>query len=262
MSDKRLWYEFYLIEKALFEWANECCECLWSAHDGPLTYRKYQHPLTLKWQEKPPRFIHWIGRCYGYEEQGQAISRQLVEAYDMAAGKNAKHPSRFPLWFSEVEQINVSMSKAHMSLLMRSGWIELYTVGAGSSMERIEADLQVLLDTGFDAKIDRAATSFGEGDVALQIGVASIRRVANTSAVRVHKQTGIQYRARIRHNNASSATPCRLGFIICDSKSEALVVPSSPQGPRPHSLKNTARQIALPLDGLDYTLYAADEGGK
>ena len=111
------WRMFYLSEQKLFSQLNEQCKCLYSSGDDELKYSEFmnQNGTVLN---KPPRFVHWIGHLKGDDTEIKDQAGLVRNDYVRAVGQEnfSKFPSRFPVFYHNVEQINVTQHRAFSSV--------------------------------------------------------------------------------------------------------------------------------------------------
>lgn len=141
---------FYLTEQKLFHMLNEQCQCLYSSGDDELKYSEFknQHGTVLN---KPPRFVHWIGHLKGDADEIKERAALMRNDYVRAVGekKFTKYPSRFPVFYSNVEQINVTQHRAYSSVRVEGEYV---TVKTYTDVKDIPPDLEKLRAAGSPRK--------------------------------------------------------------------------------------------------------------
>lgn len=241
-DQKARWRLFYLQEQALFNFLNEHATCLYTAGEERLGYRYYTTDTggTL---EKAPRFLHWIGRLTVPEGEFLERVKVLQMYYISAAGKTFRRlPVRFPVFYRNVEQINISQHTAWSSRRVDG---ETVTLGTYATAEDAQPDMARLAAAGFRPQLVNDVLF-----LALVVSTAEFCAYAGSQDIRARKLTGTQYRAVVRHTGQSAGVRCKLGLMVLDQASGAMVVQAPKQAPRPHSLVATGSEIQLP-DGID-----------
>ncbi|HGA3067410.1 TPA: hypothetical protein ACIR5J_004674 [Enterobacter hormaechei] len=235
------WRMFYLSEQKLFSQLNEQCKCLYSSGDDELKYSEFmnQDGTVLN---KPPRFVHWIGHLKGDDTEIKDQAGLVRNDYVRAVGQEnfSKFPSRFPVFYHNVEQINVTQHRAFSSVRVEG---EFVTVKTYTDVKGIPPDLEKLRTAGFTPEV--------LDDVlfkSLVIPVAELHELAGVDRIQARRQTGIQYRATVRHVGESRGRRTMLGLMVIDQDSDPAVVFPVPEAPRPHSLAAAGREIVLPVE--------------
>ncbi|BAN99949.1 hypothetical protein E05_51830 (plasmid) [Plautia stali symbiont] len=102
-----------------------------------------------------------------------------------------KFPSRFPVFYRSVEQINVTQHRAFSSVRVEG---EFVTVKTYTDVKDIPPDLEKLRTAGFTPEV--------LDDVlfkSLVIPVTKLHELAGVDRIQARRQTGVQYRATVRH---------------------------------------------------------------
>lgn len=235
------WRMFYLSEQKLFTQLNEQCKCLYSSGDDELKYGEFEnrHGTVLN---KPPRFVHWIGHLQGDATEIKDRAGLVRNDYVRAVGQKnfTKFPSRFPVFYRNVEQINVTQHRAFSSVRVEGEYVAVKTY---ADVNDIPPDLEKLRTAGFTPEV--------LDDVlfkSLVIPVAELYELAGADRIQARRQTGVQYRATVRHAGESRGVRVMLGLMVIDQDSDPMVVFPVPEAPRPHSLVASGREIVLPLE--------------
>lgn len=234
------WRRFHLSEQKLFTMINKQCECLYTTRDDQLRYIEFknQHGTILN---KPPRFIHWIGHLDGDASEIKEQIALMKAHYFEAIGKDkfTKFPVRFPVFYNNVVQINITQHLAYSSVKVEGDYVAIKTYFDDRD---IPTDLAIVRATGFSAAI--------RDDVlykSLVISTDELYEFAKTSQIQMRKLTGTQYRATIRFAGDSRGFRTMLGLILIDQDSNPDVVFPAKEAPRPHSLEATGHEIILPF---------------
>lgn len=246
-EQKELWKKFYLSEQELFAALNEQCECLYSSEeDKTLKYQVFKTPNGAE-LTKPTRFIHWIGQLKGDDNQVKALTQIVKANYLAAVGKESfkKYPSRFPVFYENVEQINVTCHAAFSSV--RAG--DEIEVKRYTDMKELSDDVEKLREAGFTPRL-RDDVLFQ----ALLIPTHQLAQLDSNSHIQVRKQTGMQYRATVRYTGKSRGERTMLGLMIIDTNSQPHIYRPAPEAPRAHSLAMTSDSITLPIE-TPYQIY-------
>ncbi|HGA5099706.1 TPA: hypothetical protein ACISXK_004657, partial [Salmonella enterica subsp. enterica serovar Weltevreden] len=235
------WKMFYLTEQKLFHMLNEQCQCLYSSGDDELKYSEFknQHGTVLN---KPPRFVHWIGHLKGDADEIKERAALMRNDYVRAVGekKFTKYPSRFPVFYSNVEQINVTQHRAYSSVRVEGEYV---TVKTYTDVKDIPPDLEKLRAAGFTPEVlDEVLFK------SLVIPVAEFYELAGADRIQARRQTGVQYRATVRYVGESRDVRAMLGLMVIDQDSDPAVVFPVPEAPRPHSLAVAGREVQLPVE--------------
>lgn len=234
------WRIFYYAEQSLFNMLNEQCQCLYSAGDDELRYSEYQnqHGTVLN---KPPRFLHWIGHLQCSDEEAKEQLHLMQNCYARATGKNfKKYPSRFPVFYSNVEQINVTQHRAFSSVRVEGEYV---TVKTYFDVNDIPPDLEKLRAAGFTPEVmDEVLFK------SLVIRTDELYELAGADRIQARRQTGIQYRATVRRAGETRGVRSMLGLMVIDQHSNPAVVFPVPEAPRPHSLAVAGREVLLPVE--------------
>lgn len=235
------WRMFYLSEQKLFSQLNEQCKCLYSSGEDELKYSAFenQHGTVLN---KPPRFVHWIGHLQGDATEIKDRAGLVRNNYVRAVGQKnfTKFPSRFPVFYRNVEQINVTQHRAFSSVRVEGEFVIVKTF---TDVKDIPPDLEKLRAAGFTPEV--------LDDVlfkSLVIRTDEFYEMAGADRIQARRQTGIQYRATVRHVGESRGVRAMLGLMVIDQDSDPVVVFPVPEAPRPHSLAVAGREVLLPVE--------------
>lgn len=115
---KQAWRDFYAHEKKMFAYIGSQ-DCLYSGNNFELEYSEYitQSCAVI---EKPPRFIRRICQLKEDSEFYVSLSKKLHQLYRTAAADSLiKFPVRFPEFYENIEQINVSVNDAFESIAIK-----------------------------------------------------------------------------------------------------------------------------------------------
>ncbi|MCI3067347.1 hypothetical protein [Escherichia coli] len=235
------WKMFYLTEQKLFHMLNEQCQCLYSSGDDELKYSEFknQHGTVLN---KPPRFVHWIGHLKGDADEIKERAALMRNDYVRAVGekKFTKYPSRFPVFYSNVEQINVTQHRAFSSVRVEGEYV---TVKTYFDVNDIPPDMEKLRAAGFTPEVmDEVLFK------SLVIRTDELYELAGADRIQARRQTGIQYRATVRRAGETRGVRSMLGLMVIDQHSNPAVVFPVPEAPRPHSLAVAGREVLLPVE--------------
>lgn len=235
------WRMFYLSEQKLFSELNEQCKCLYSSSDDELKYSEFenQHGTVLN---KPPRFVHWIGHLQGDDTEIKNRAGLVRNDYVLAVGQKnfTKFPSRFPVFYRNVEQINVTQHRAFSSVRVEG---EFVTIKTYADVTDIPPDLEKISAAGFSPEVlDEVLFK------SLVIRTDELYEFAGADRIQARRQTGVQYRATVRHCGESRGVRAMLGLMVIDQESDPVVVFPVPEAPRPHSLAAAGREIVLPVE--------------
>lgn len=255
MDNKAAWKKFYGIEKNLFAFLNDCSQCLYYIGEDDaqdLSYRQYKTSLGTV-LEKPPRFIHQVRKLLSksYEGEYTSLVATLKKAYSRAAGNEfKKYPVRFPEFYRNVEQINISSNAAFSSkpLLPDDIVILKQAEQCDESKQSLMEDIIKLEQQGFYGSTIFEGSDGYNTTWCLGIPTDTICSFSKSGLVQTRKRTGVQYRALVRACGKSKGVRCKLGLMVLDEVSGALIVNSPPQAPRPHSYRAAGTQITLPID--------------
>ncbi|EMV9943727.1 hypothetical protein WKK88_004201 [Salmonella enterica] len=232
---------FYLSEQKLFSELNEQCKCLYSSSDDELKYSEFenQHGTVLN---KPPRFVHWIGHLQGDDTEIKNRAGLVRNDYVRAVGQKnfTKFPSRFPVFYRNVEQINVTQHRAFSSVRVEG---EFVTIKTYADVTDIPPDLEKISAAGFSPEVlDEVLFK------SLVIRTDELYEFSGADRIQARRQTGVQYRATVRHCGESRGVRAMLGLMVIDQESDPVVVFPVPEAPRPHSLAAAGREIVLPVE--------------
>lgn len=235
------WRMFYLSEQKLFNQLNEQCKCLYSSGEDELKYSEFknQHGTVLN---KPPRFVHWIGQLQGDATELKDRAALVRHDYSRAVGEKnfTKFPSRFPVFYRNVEQINVTQHRAFSSVRVEGEQVAVKTY---TDVKDIPPDMEKLRAAGFTPEV--------LDDVlfkSLVIRTDELYELAGSNRIQARRQTGVQYRATVRHCGESRGVRVMLGLMVIDQDSDPVVVFPVPEAPRPHSLAAAGREILMPVE--------------
>lgn len=246
-AHRQLWKTFYNSEQKLFKMLNKQCTCLYSSGDEELRYVKFvcDNGAVLT---KPPRFIHWIGHLKNDPDEIINQCRIVRREYASAMGKKfMKYLSRFPVHYTNVEQINVRQHLAFSSVRVTGEYVTLKNF---FDTKDILPYMEKLRAAGFTPKvIDNVLFK------SLMLSTAEFFDMAGSDHIQMRKCTGMQYCATVRRAGQSRGDRVMLGLMIIDQHSNPAVVSPLKEAPRPHSLAACGREILLPVD-TPYQFYA------
>ncbi|WP_233268288.1 hypothetical protein [Pantoea sp. BAV 3049] len=73
-------------------------------------------------------------------------------------------------------------------------------------------------------------------------------KLAGTDRIQARRQTGVQYRATVRHYGESRGVRAMLDLMVIDQDSDPVMVFPVPEAPRSHSLAAAGREVLLPVE--------------
>ena len=261
----RIWRAFHKAERKLFDYLVDNCDCLFSIGGHEPAYLEYlnQHGVTL---EKPPRFVHWIGKLKTSEIEYIQLIEQMQQLYQAALGDNFKnYPVRFPDFYRGVEQINISSSTAYESKAVKSSTLilkESLILDLEQSLQvrtLFEADIEMLKSIAFpipEIRTTSKLTPFYGVQKFLELVITTdqLFDYAGTSNIQKRRMTGTSYRALVRFSGQSFGHRKKLGLMVIDQHSDVTIVQANKQAPRPHALAVSGDQMRLPIE-LDFQLF-------
>ncbi len=270
MSEKedknRLWRSFYQAERRVFDFLQEHCNCLFSIDGHDPVYQEYTNQNGVQF-EKAPRFIHWIGQLLNAtENEYWQLTNEMRELYKKATGDGFKHyPVRFPEFFRNVEQINISSTEAYESKIVEGNSFVLKAMKIPDfsheqiAYELLNSDMKKLSDIGFPwTQIIKTSklTPFDGVQPFLELVVKTdlLFNYAGTNRIQKRRITGVGYRALVRYKGNSSGCRTKLGLMLIDQYSEVSIVWANKQAPRQHALAIVGDQLQLPID-LNFQLF-------
>lgn len=112
-----------------------------------------------------------------------------------------------------------------------------------TDVKDIPSDLEKLRAAGFTPEVF--------DDVlfkSLVIRTDEFYEMAGADRIQARRQTGVQYRATVRHCGESRGVRAMLGLMVIDQNSDPVVVFPVPEAPRPHSLAAAGREVLLPIE--------------
>lgn len=112
-----------------------------------------------------------------------------------------------------------------------------------TDVKDIPSDLEKLRAAGFTPEV--------LDDVlfkSLVIRTDEFYEMAGADRIQARRQTGVQYRATVRHCGESRGVRAMLGLMVIDQNSDPVVVFPVPGAPRPHSLATAGREVLLPIE--------------
>ncbi|RYY74599.1 MAG: hypothetical protein EOO52_13625 [Gammaproteobacteria bacterium] len=260
-ENKEQWKDFFNAEKGLFEFLRRFCDCLHSIgvnnETAPhLSYAEYVTPagVTL---ERPPRFIHWIGRLRSSEDEltYAELAKHVLDMYRKAVGKKFTHyPVRFPEFYKSVDQINISSSSAYSSKsLDANDVVRLKTLQYINTNQRTNAirllndDIKILNGAGYPGAYVANVTDLRAVAVALEIPAQIIIKKAGGGKIQMREYTGQQYRALVRKSGETKGLRKKLGLMVLSNDSIADIFFSAPQAPRKHSYESCGTSVDLQI---------------
>lgn len=258
-QEKTDWKNFFKHEVKLYRYLHDQA-CLYSTGHDP-EYIEYL-TTSLAVLERPPRWVRWVGQLTENSNTYLELSEELEKLYRIAVGENFKRlPDRFPAFYKNVEQINISINDAYESFAVKLNaplalkQVLLYKNEEHHNQtkrEELLQDAMQLNKLGIPAKVKKGFVTTSQGNLMdsldLQISSEDLFRYADCSKIQCRRYSGKQYRARLRERGKSAGVRIKFGLIIIDKDSEVTVVESIPQAKRPHSLKRTGDLIELPID--------------
>lgn len=258
LEDKKAaWHAFYCAEQELYRFLNHEVE---SVYGEPPSYIEYETKSGAMHQ-RPPRFVHWIGRLYvGGEAAYLGLVDNMRQAY-LAANETGRFPVRWPEFYWGIAQVNISVNSAYSSKPMVHG--EAVTLKAkrwpegkaeqNELLAEFAADQLALKQWGLTTVycgegVDLNPQGQIEAVLLLSAPAPEVLNVAGCASIQVRKRTGSQYRARIRAAGQSAGKRVKFGLMVLDETSDVNVCLSTPQAPRPHQLSESDRRVLLPID--------------
>lgn len=260
MSDnKAAWRHFFQTEKSLYEFLNR------EEHVEPLygeapAYLEYLTPAGAV-LERPPRFVHCILKLRAEQEpEFLGFMDTLREAF-LNAAPNGRLPVRWPSFYRDISQVNVSINTAYSSIAVADGEALLlksrrWPKEAGGQkvlLEQFAVDQRALKKWGLAnvyCNQTLGINPFGQPESLLTLTADTSELLALTGheGIQARKRTGLQYRARIRGVGQSAGRRVKLGLMVLAGDDEPLVLMATPQAPRPHQLSASGLQITLPIE--------------
>lgn len=265
-GNKEKWKDFYNAEKALFNFLNDACVCLHSIgvnNAEILKYRQYETASGCL-LERPPRFIHWIGKLKSPVDESIYIEKAnlVFDNYRRAVGKTfSRYPVRFPEFYTNIDQINISSSSAYSSKglnndeVLRLKTIEYKNKGQlNDAIKLINDDIKILNNEGYTEAFMIKVADLRSDALALEIPAQSITKRLGGRKVQVRKFTGLQYRALIREAGSFKGIRKKLGLMVLSNNSLANIYFSVPQALRKHSYDSSGEIVDLKIT-TDVTLW-------
>lgn len=252
---KENWLEFFNHEKFFFHFIKSQ-QHLFSIDNREPEYRIFV-PRSGVTFEKPPRWIHWICQLKDDADSYHMLATELKRLYRVAVGDSFTHyPVRFPSFYQNVAQINVSSQVAHSSRRLKpASRVTLREERTDSTIierqrKNFDEDIKALKDVGITANVSHTLSEhYGNFVEALELTIDTddLFKYADCTSIQMRKETGKQYRALIRNKGQSAGLRSKLGLIIIDKDSDVSIIQSNPQAKRPHSLAATDAEITLPV---------------
>lgn len=260
MSDnKAAWRHFYKTEKALYELLNreDLVDVLYGEAPTYLEYFTSSGALL----ERPPRFVHCILKLKPAQEPAFLSLMETLRAAFLNAAPNGRFPVRWPSFYRDISQVNVSINTAYRSTAVAKGETLLLKsrrwpkeVGEQQALLALFAAEQRALKKWGLANVYCNQTldlnPFGQPEsvLTLTVDVPELLTLTGCEGLQARKRTGLQYRARIRAVGQSAGKRVKLGLMVLAGDGEPQVLMATPQAPRPHQLSASGLQIMLPIE--------------
>ena len=281
---KKLWSQFFNLEVKFLSWLNINSNVITSLEEeGVLGYQAL-HDINGEVVDdflKPPNSIRHICflRNMDDEKYVKETIQVLREAYLIAVLASAKEdkaseeellyleenkrpPKRFPRFYSDVRQINISINEAYSSRNINKetaeGKQQVIKNYANYTNEEFELmivqankDIKRLHEFGLlSACIDNTLSDSHEakykesGLIKLMVDQTELLTLAHADSLQIRVPSGNQYKARIFFENGARE---RTNFGLMIINKHCNVHNVLPQLARPHSLKKVGNQFELPI---------------
>lgn len=262
MDEKANWKAFYKAEKELFEFINRNCQTRYQIEGCEPKYQEF-HTKLGSIIEKPPRFIRYIGSISYGKSDFLSLRQEVSAKYKIAmAGKYKKDHCRFAQYFTNIQQINISVNDAYQSttlnttneVIVKSSYLD--KANEIGLCETYAQDTIELKKTGLTSAkvVYETLNSLGEMAISISVDPSEFFAFAQATKIQVRRNTGKQYIARIRAVGQSKSIRTNLGCIVVDESSATNIFESLPQAPRPHRLDARGLEISLPIT-TDFHFY-------
>lgn len=258
----RLWSLYYSAEKELFKYVRENSEVITELNPPEYIVKVDLNLVT----EQAPNYVRGIYQLKTKENDEIFIEllNSLKKTYKNAllASKKAfnKYPARTAVFYSDLNQINLSSHNAYESLKLKEdtnfGSVFTHKIKSREDLENTKEFIEELqlkfkllgIKTSVIQKLD---------ELCLYLNVDDIFKYAKTKNIQARRLSGTQYRALIRFNGDSKGYRKNYGFMVLESNSTCNVFTSNPEALRPHSLELSGKQISFgDIDNyLIYTFY-------
>lgn len=260
MPDKSIWVSFYEAEKRLLDYIRKDCEILQVEDGCEPRYLKYEFAEGVT-RESPPKYIRCIAKLKTDKGAFFGLYEMMIKTYNDAKMKNKQEnvrlPPRFPVFYENVEQINITSNDAFNSYkLPREGFVDIRnkTLYEGVSQDTIKEflnDVENLKSVGYStAQLQYRKTKMPAGElssVCVVIGSEEFHDKNGATLIQARKRSGKQYRCNVRSENKSKGVRKPYGLMVLDAKSIPMIFHATPQADRPHSLDKTGLKIKLPV---------------
>lgn len=259
---KKLWNEFYALEESFLAWLNNHAIVILDINASSPMFTKegesaafgydYFTNASGKRLSRPPRYVR---KCITFSsmelfEECQEKASLIEEKYREAAiflkkdKSKLRFPQRFPLFFSNVEQINHSSDNAFSSKLISLR--ERFVLFSGLIDQDMAADIvSAFKKAGF------SSLHVDYEPLTMEITVDGIELYryfdcSEGSVLRCRRHTGTQYTVRILFGDAQRAVRSKFGLIVIDPESTPSFYKSPPRKKRSDTIELSSREVFLP----------------
>lgn len=250
MSRDERWKMYYEQEDRFFKWVNKEAEKILEILPPEYTINDATGVL------EPPKYVRGIYRLAAGDEMRFAHDLANVKAcFNAALEKpdNQRFPLRMPTLYYNVQQINLTQNAARSSIRVpQKGNFRLLTVRSEDQLDAVPIIVKQLRALHIDAFRFELLD-----DIAVLASCESLLAYAGTQNLRAHRDSGTQFRARIRKIDESTGTRARFGFMVLDHKSLDTFYFAPPQAARPHRIAELYERVEFPKVPveLDFAFY-------
>lgn len=266
---RSLWHKFFVYEENFLAWLNLNTMPIESFEID----RKLAYTHLINERTKPPKGFRHICNLRNPDDTKELIMRiqelkesylrpVLVEAEENEVDADElnkllnKFPSRFPEFYSDVKQINLSITPAYSSKKIALGdedELLLKSYSANDPMhfhslaECAENERKILVNFGLNS-----TTLYKQektGVLKLLVKPDELIKLAKSDFLQLRRHTGDQFRARVFKNDGK-VLPVRFGLMILDEV--APTYHALPQSKRSHALDNVGVEFELPISNCNF----------
>lgn len=269
------WTAFFDAEKVFFNWLNDHAFIMLDTkasspmHDvtGNEANFGYEQYLSSsgKVMTRPPRFIRKVisfknDRLFEEcQDRIKKIESLFIDAVTFMNDKKVSIPQRFPLFYSNVIQINHTTDSAFSAKLLPEDG--RFTVYSGVYNAELQNDIiQSFKSVGFPSlSIETDKYHFS---MKASVDIRDLRiyfNCSDTTQIHCRKPSGTQYTCRISFNDPSKkAVRSKLGLIVLPSDSHSCAFfKSTPRKRRSDTLDQIGAEVFLPMY-LGYRLFLTE----
>lgn len=257
---KAAWRSFFVAEKALYSFLSEASEGQYGTLPSFTQIRTKKDSMI----EHPPRFVRYIAKLNeGVESDYFSLLADMERTYSLVKGEGSSRTARWPKFYRDVAQINISINTAYSSMRFHPGSdVPLKSIRQPDNVAEqdvvkmaLDEDRITLNKWGLSSAV--CQSGFENDQIGRLVAVyrivapcADLVRISGVSgsSVQLRRRSGLQYRARVRYYGASSGFRAKLGLIILDEQSDTTIILSQPQALRPHRLSEAKNLLKLPID--------------